>query len=249
MSRNKKSAAVGLSLMLMLSTVTGCSGPARTTRSAPDQGAPPAAATKPKAPAKEPEQTVLSGKVKEVIDVQSYTYILVEKDGKQGWAAIPATEVKVGDQVDLIPGVDMGEFTSTSLKRTFSSIHFSAGLKQAGGTAALALPPGHPAQPAKAAALPPGHPKTDGAAVAPRLGAPAGSLITGKVVETANAGGYTYLCLEKDGKKTWAAIPATSVTLGKEISILPGSEMTDFNSPTLKRTFDRIIFSPGPSAN
>ena len=252
MTRNKKSVAAGLSLMVMVSAVVGCSGPAKVTKTTPPSpgiaGADTLPATvKMKAVAKEPEQAVLTGKVTEVINVQSYTYLLVEKDGKKGWAAIPATEVKVGDQVDLIPGVDMGEFTSTSLKRTFENIHFSAGLKQAGGNKAAGLPPGHPKTPAAAAALPPGHPKTDGAAGASPLSAPAASLITGKVVETANAGGYTYLCLEKDGKKTWAAIPATDVAVGKELSILPGSEMTDFNSPTLKRTFDKIIFSPGPS--
>ena len=237
MRRNKKSAAAGLSLMLMVSAVTGCAGPTKTTKTAPNQM---------KAAATETEQAVLTGKVAEVINVQSYTYLLVEKDDKKGWAAIPSADIKVGDQVDLIPGVDMGEFTSTSLKRTFPNIHFSAGLKKAGGNTAAGLPPGHPKTPAAAAAMPPGHPKTDGAA-APAPSVPAASLITGKVVETANAGGYTYLCLEKDGKKTWAAIPATDVSVGKEMSILPGSEMTDFNSPTLKRTFDKIIFSPGPS--
>ena len=31
------------------------------------------------------------------------------------------------------------------------------------------------------------------------------SLISGKIVETMNSGGYTYLCIEKDGKKTRGA--------------------------------------------
>ena len=41
----------------------------------------------------------------------------------------------------------------------------------------------------------------------------------GKVVETMNSAGYTYICLEKDGKKRWAAIPATEVKDGDEIAI------------------------------
>jgi hypothetical protein len=261
MTRNRKSAAAALSLALLVSAVTGCSGTAKTTMSQ-DSAAAPAAVAKKKVVVEEP--AVLTGKVMEVIQVQSYTYLLVEKDGKKGWAAIPATEVKVGDQVDLIPGVDMGLFTSTSLKRTFDSIHFSAGIKQPGdaaaGAAALppghpktpgapaapaALPPGHPPTPVDAAALPPGHPKTDGVGKAAALAVPAEELVTGKVVETANAGGYTYVCLEKGGKKTWAAIPPTTVKVGQELSIYPGGEMTHFNSPSLNRTFDSIIFSPG----
>jgi hypothetical protein len=259
MTRNRKSAAAALSLALLFSAVTGCSGTAKTTMSQDNAAAP--TAVKKKVVVEEP--AVLTGKVLEVIQVQSYTYLLVEKDGKKGWAAIPSTEVKVGDQVDLIPGVDMGLFVSTSLKRTFDSIHFSAGIKQPGdaGAAALppghpktpaapaaALPPGHPPTPADAAALPPGHPKTDGVGKAASLAVPAEELISGKVVETANAGGYTYVLLEKGGKKTWAAIPPTTVKVGQELSIYPGGEMTNFNSPSLKRTFDSIIFSPGVAA-
>jgi len=265
MTRNRKSAAAALSLALLVSAVTGCSGTAKTAKSQ-DNAATPVAVTKKKAVVEEP--AVLSGKVVEAIQVQSYTYLLVEKDGKKGWAAIPSAEVKVGEQVELIPGVDMGQFTSTSLKRTFDSIHFSAGLKQPGdaGAAALppghpktpgapaapaapaALPPGHPPTPAAEAALPPGHPKTDGVGKAAALAVPAEELITGKVVETANAGGYTYVLLEKGGKKTWAAIPPTTVKVGQELSIYPGGEMTNFNSPSLKRTFDTIVFSPGVAA-
>ncbi len=31
--------------------------------------------------------------------------------------------------------------------------------------------------------------------------------LSGKVVETLNSGGYTYVNIEKDGNKTWVAIP------------------------------------------
>ena len=72
--------------------------------------------------------------------------------------------------------------------------------------------------------------------------------LSGKVVETMNTGGYTYLRIEKKGKKTWAAVPEMKVTVGQKISLAPGQEMSDFTSKTLHRTFDRIIFSPGPVA-
>ncbi len=75
---------------------------------------------------------------------------------------------------------------------------------------------------------------------------PAG--LSGKVVETMNTGGYTYLCIEKKGKKTWAAVPEMKVAVGQKISLAPGQEMNNFTSKTLHRTFDSIIFSPGPVA-
>src|SRR5574337_509973 len=72
------------------------------------------------------------------------------------------------------------------------------------------------------------------------------AVLSGKVVETMNSGGYTYICIEKDGKKTWAAVLETKVTVGQEIALQPGYEMVNFTSKTLNRTFDKIIFSTGP---
>lgn len=71
--------------------------------------------------------------------------------------------------------------------------------------------------------------------------------ITGKVVETMNAGGYTYVCLEKDGKKTWVAVQEMKVTVGSKMSFLPGEVMRNFASKSLDRTFDAIVFSAGPA--
>lgn len=68
----------------------------------------------------------------------------------------------------------------------------------------------------------------------------------GKVVETMNSGGYTYVLLEKDGERTWVAVKEMEVAVGQEISFEPGHEMIDFTSKTLNRTFDRIVFSTGP---
>ncbi|MBZ0157429.1 MAG: hypothetical protein K8I29_14620 [Alphaproteobacteria bacterium] len=69
--------------------------------------------------------------------------------------------------------------------------------------------------------------------------------VSGKVVETMDSGGYTYVRLEKNGKKIWAAIPQTKVSKGQTISLKPGTEMVNFESKTLKRSFDTIIFSEG----
>jgi hypothetical protein len=72
------------------------------------------------------------------------------------------------------------------------------------------------------------------------------SSMSGKVVETMDAGGYTYVLLEKNGKKTWVAVPQIKVKVGQEIAFGPGIEMANFPSRTLNRTFEKIYFSGGP---
>jgi len=69
--------------------------------------------------------------------------------------------------------------------------------------------------------------------------------LSGKVVETMNSGGYTYVSLENKGKKTWVAIPAMTVKVGQKMTCEPGVNMNNFTSKTLNRTFESIIFSGG----
>lgn len=73
-----------------------------------------------------------------------------------------------------------------------------------------------------------------------------GADLSGKVVETMDAGGYTYVKLEKAGKYTWVAIPQAKVTVGAEMEFQLGAPMANFPSKTLNRTFDLIYFSAGP---
>jgi hypothetical protein len=69
---------------------------------------------------------------------------------------------------------------------------------------------------------------------------------TGKVLETMNSGGYTYINLQKnDGKSAWYAVPVSTVTVGSTITILAGVPMGEFYSKSLKQKFDNIVFSPG----
>ena len=202
------------------------------------------------AAASAPEPAILAGKVVETMGAASYTYILLEKDGKRGWAAVPFTDVKVGQEVELIPGVDMGSFTSTTLKRTFNNIHFSAGIKGAQTSTAADASKAATTPAAGTPALPPGHPKLNAATTTPptaRVDAQAAP-ITGTVVETAEAGGYTYICLEKDKVKTWVAVPPLQVNVGQQLTLAPGNEMHNFTSKTLNRTFEKIIFTSGPQS-
>lgn len=110
-----------------------------------------------------------------------------------------------------------------------------AGCKQAKQEAAAPAP--------QAQQMPAGHPPVGGA---PAAGAPdAGGTISGKIVETMNAAGYTYVLLENKGKKTWVALPESKVKVGQQVTCQPGMEMKNFTSKTLNRTFASVIFSGG----
>jgi hypothetical protein len=89
--------------------------------------------------------------------------------------------------------------------------------------------------------LPAGHPPLgQGAAAAPR--AAAGSGISGKVVETMDSGGYTYLKLETAQGEKWAAVQRAAVTRGQRVTVARAMLMRKFQSKSLDRTFDQIYF-------
>jgi hypothetical protein len=71
------------------------------------------------------------------------------------------------------------------------------------------------------------------------------SPITGTVIETMTAGGYTYVCVESGGQRQWVAIPATEVRTGEVVELAAGSVMHNFTSKSLNKTFDTIILSGG----
>ncbi len=73
--------------------------------------------------------------------------------------------------------------------------------------------------------------------------------VSGTVVDTMDSGGYTYVQLDQGGKKIWVATTPISVKKGQKVTFRPGMEMQNFESKTLKRTFDRIIFSAGLADN
>jgi hypothetical protein len=72
------------------------------------------------------------------------------------------------------------------------------------------------------------------------------SAISGNVVETMDSGRYTYVRLEKNDKKIWVAVYKMKVNVGQYMSFKPGVEMVNFESKTLNRKFDKIVFSTGP---
>lgn len=68
---------------------------------------------------------------------------------------------------------------------------------------------------------------------------------TGKIIETMDSGGYTYILVDNGKEKTWVAIPETKVEKGATVTYKSGMVMTDFVSKCLNRTFKTIVFSSG----
>ena len=64
----------------------------------------------------------------------------------------------------------------------------------------------------------------------------------GKVVETMNSGGYTYVHLDTGKEKIWAAGPEAEVAVGQEIVMDKGMAMPQFHAKSLDRTFEVIYF-------
>ena len=60
----------------------------------------------------------------EVIQTSGYTYLRVSEDRKEIWIAITRQEVEKGKFYYYIPGIEMTDFVSKELKRTFKSIFF-----------------------------------------------------------------------------------------------------------------------------
>ncbi len=73
----------------------------------------------------------------------------------------------------------------------------------------------------------------------------AAAKLAGKVLETMNSGGYTYVLIGSTGGKQWVAIQESLVRKGDVIGFKPGMNMGKYTSPTLGRSFSNIIFSSG----
>lgn len=68
------------------------------------------------------------------------------------------------------------------------------------------------------------------------------ALNSGKVLQTLQAGGYTYAEVETGGKKVWIAGAPIQVKAGESVQWSDYSIMQNFTSKTLGRTFDEILF-------
>jgi hypothetical protein len=75
-----------------------------------------------------PENNLPAGahavKVLESIDVSNYTYLHVTENGKEYWLAAPQMKTEKGETLYYSQGMEMKDFHSDALNRTFPSIYF-----------------------------------------------------------------------------------------------------------------------------
>lgn len=166
--------------------------------------------------------TSITGVVVEKVDAAGYSYVRVKTATAEEWAAVPQAEVAVGAKVTIEVQARMQNFESKTLKRTWPVIIF--GTITSGAAPAAA---GKPMENPHANGLP----KT--------LSTPP---VDGTVLERIDTGVYTYLRLKTKDGETWAAVNRAEVLVGMSVRILNAQPMDGFVSPTLKRTFEHIVF-------
>jgi len=83
-------------------------------------------------------------------------------------------------------------------------------------------------------------PQVPNPAAADATGAPPQT--PGKVIETMDAGRYTYVQVDYGHQKIWAAAPKFQVEVGDDVVVPAGTAMTKHHSKTLDRTFDLVYF-------
>jgi hypothetical protein len=71
----------------------------------------------------------------------------------------------------------------------------------------------------------------------------ASTLHTARVLETMNAGGYSYIKVQDDKKEYWIAMTQRAVKPGDMINYQEQGWMQQFHSKTLNRTFEKILFA------
>jgi hypothetical protein len=81
------------------------------------------------------------------------------------------------------------------------------------------------------------------------LAGPEASGFTGKVVETTNAAGYTYVRVDTGGKKLWAVTTQFPVAVGDTVTVGAGMPMDNYHSKSLNRDFDRVYFTGSINVN
>jgi hypothetical protein len=73
----------------------------------------------------------------------------------------------------------------------------------------------------------------------------ASASLTGTVIETVNAAGYTYVHFDTGKEKVWAAAPEFVVEVGETVAISGSMPMRDHYSKTLDRSFELVYFVGG----
>jgi hypothetical protein len=167
------------------------------------------------------------GTVAETLSGGRYSYINVDTGTGRLWVACYQVDARTGDPVRVSEGRAMANFTSPTLNRTFEAIVFASRVQV--GT--------NP--PAGNRKMPAGHPPV-GADAAGAMDGTTGGLVRGEVLETMDAGAYTYVQVKTAAGTEWAAGSRFAVAKGDRVVMSSGMIMRNFESPTLNRTFDAL---------
>ncbi len=62
--------------------------------------------------------------VQEVLQVSEYTYLRILEDGKEKWLAAPSMQAETGQTYYFKKGMEMPNFESKELKKTFETVYF-----------------------------------------------------------------------------------------------------------------------------
>ena len=95
----------------------------------------------------------IRGTVAETMNSGGYTYVLLDTGEGQRWMAATETTVAIGDILQTGQGMQMNQFRSSSLGRTFDVIYFVDGFQNLSASKAPTIDPGD--------AMPAGHPEID----------------------------------------------------------------------------------------
>ena len=109
-----------------------------------------------------------------------------------------------------------------------------------------------PAAPAAKAEAPAASAPASASGVVPAAPAPQMITVSGTILETMDASEYTYMRLKTASGEVWAAVNKTKVSKGDTVTVANAMVMDGFQSKTLNRTFDHILFGvlggPGSAA-
>lgn len=70
-----------------------------------------------------------------------------------------------------------------------------------------------------------------------------GATLKGEVLEVRDVEGYTYLRLKTKEGETWAAVTTAPIKKGAQVTLGNMMVMENFESKSLKRKFDRVVFA------
>src|ERR1035437_4784577 len=164
--------------------------------------------------------------VDSILQTKAYTYLKVierikEKDSIQ-WLALPLFEPKIGDTYYFDSGLQMGEFNSKELNKTFKQIIFLGGLSTSVEISEKNIVPA-PVIDTLTRHIPP----------------VVHVIVVKEVLQTS---GYTYLRVKEGNKEEWLAVVKIRAAVGQFFTFDDAAPMTDFTSKELKRSFKEILF-------